>query len=83
MVHIDRDIYERTGMFTHVKSTAVSVKNHVKRNQGKYLIATSALLVLAVALQQTNLKSFYAFLEEKGIDPMEFYAPEYFAELNS
>lgn len=68
-------------MLTTIKQKAVSTKNHVKRNKAAY--AASAVALAAIALQQKNLNDFYAFLEEKGIDKMEFTCPEYFEELNS
>jgi len=64
-----------------IVQTAVSFKNHVKRNKVAYLMTMVA--AGAIALQQSNVKAFYAFLEEKGIDPIEFYSPEYWEELNS
>lgn len=63
-----------------IKATAVRVKDHVVRNKVAY--GLGVVTVAVVALQQSNRKAFYKFLEEKGIDPMEFYCPEYFEELN-
>jgi hypothetical protein len=68
-------------MKNKIKSKAISVKNHVKENKWTYGWAAAAVGV--VALQQRNLKLFYEFLEEKGIDPMEYYCPEFLAEMNS
>lgn len=65
----------------HFKSTTIRVKNHVIRHKGTY--AMGAVAIAAIALQQRNRVDFYEFLTAKGIDPMEFYSPEYFAELNS
>lgn len=62
-----------------IKKTAISAKNHLDRNRVAYGMGVVA--VAAVALQQANLKAFYQFLEEKGIDPMEYYAPEAHQEL--
>ena len=62
-----------------VVKTASSIKNHVKRNRVAYGMGVVA--VAAVALQQANKNAFYQFLEEKGIDPMEYYAPEIHQEL--
>jgi hypothetical protein len=66
-------------MFNKIKTGATSVKDHVKRHKGTY--AASTVAIAAIMLQQKNLKDFYAFLEEKGIDPMEFLCPEALAEM--
>ena len=66
-------------MYETVKIKAVTIKNHVKRNKAAY--AMGVVATAAVALQQRNLKLFYEFLETKGIDPREYYFPEYFEEL--
>jgi hypothetical protein len=66
-------------MFNKIRNGANSVKNHVKAHKGTY--AASTVAIAAIALQQRNLRDFYAFLEEKGIDPLEFTCPEYFAEM--
>jgi hypothetical protein len=63
-----------------IKATALRVKNHVSSNRWTYV--ASSVAVMAIALQQANNRSFQAFLTEKGIDPLEFYCPEYYAELN-
>jgi hypothetical protein len=67
----------------NIKTTTVrvasSIKNHVKRNRVAY--GMTFVATAAIALQQANKNAFYAFLEEKGIDPMEFYCPEYATEL--
>lgn len=65
----------------YIKDKAIKIKNHVARNKAAY--AMSCFAIAAIALQQRNRIAFYKFLEEKGIDPMEYYSPEYFAELNS
>ncbi len=65
----------------HFKSTARKVKNHIISYKGAY--AMGAVAIAAIALQQKNRSDFYEFLAAKGIDPMEFYSPEYFAELAS
>lgn len=64
-----------------IKKTALSVKNHVAQNKFGYCMTVVA--AGAIALQQSNRKVFYDFLIEKGINPMEFYCPEYWEELNS
>jgi hypothetical protein len=63
------------------KETAAKAKDHVKAHQGTYIWGGIAIAV--ILLQQRNLKSFYAFLESEGIDPMKYYNPEYYAELNN
>ncbi len=51
------------------------VWEHVKRNKVAYICGSVA--VLAIALQiQANSRAFTQFLEEKGIDPLEYYNPE-------
>lgn len=64
-----------------IKEKARRLKNHLENNKFGY--AMLALAIAAVALQQKNLKDYYEFLEEKDIDPMEFYCPEAYDELNS
>lgn len=64
----------------NIMSVPVRVKNHVARNKVAY--AVGAVAISAIALQQRNRIEFYAFLTERGIDPMEFYCPEAFAELH-
>lgn len=63
-----------------IKEKARRLKNHWENNKFGY--GMLALAIAAVALQQKNLKDYYAFLEEKDIDPMEFYCPEAYNELN-
>lgn len=60
--------------------TARKARAHVNRNKATY--AVGAVAVGMFALQQSNRKAFYAFLIEKGIDPMEYYNPEFYAELH-
>lgn len=66
-------------MFNKIKSGAITVKDNVKTHKAAY--AASAVAIAAIALQQRNLRSFYVFLDEKGIDRLEFICPEAFAEL--
>lgn len=68
-------------MLNPIKSKAVSVKNHVIRNRAKY--ATLITFLVMVEVQHMSALQWTEFLKEKGIDPLEFYNPEYFAELNS
>ena len=66
-------------MFNKIKTGVTSVKDHVKTHKAAY--AASAVAVTAIALQQRNQRVFFEFLEEKGIDKLEFTCPEAFAEL--
>jgi hypothetical protein len=68
-------------MFNKIKTRATSVKDHVKSHKAAY--AASAVAIAAIALQQKNLNDFYAFLDEKGIDKLEFLNPEAFAEMQA
>lgn len=64
-----------------IKKSAIATKNHVSRNKFAYSALTVA--ALAIWLQQHNVREFYKFLESRGIDPMEYYCPEYFEELQN
>jgi LPS sulfotransferase NodH len=68
-------------MLSTVKKNAVSAKNHIHRNRAKY--AAGATLIVMARLNYMAAKQWSDFMEEKGIDPMEFFNPEYFEELNS
>jgi len=68
-------------MLKPIKSKAVSVKNHVARNKVKYAVLGTASVFLYLQYQASA--QWTEFMMEKGIDPMEFFNPEYFAELNS
>ena len=61
-----------------IKKTALSIKNNVKSHKAAYAMGLVAFG--AIVLQQKNLKDCYAFLEEKGIDPEEYYCPESYEE---
>lgn len=67
-------------MYKRVKSKAVSVKNHVIRHRGKYSAGTTALVFLWLMIYRAN--EWTEFLVEKGIDPDEFFNPEFYAELH-
>lgn len=67
-------------MLENTKKVARKIKNHVQSN--KFAYAMTGVAIGAIALQQSNRKAFYAFLVEKGIDPEEYYNPEYYAEKN-
>lgn len=68
-------------MINTVKKTAVSTKNHLRRHRTKYAVA--ATFVACFAVHKHAVDEWVAFLEEKDIDPTEFFTPEYFEELNS
>ena len=57
------------------------IVNHVASHKAAYV--AGAIAIAAVALQQRNRKDFDAFMISKGIDPLEYYCPEEFEELNS
>lgn len=63
------------------KDGVVKIKNHIGRNKVAY--AMGAVAILAIALQQSNVNAFRKFLAEKGINEMEYFNPEMFAEINS
>ena len=66
-----------------IKIGAKNIKKYVDDHRYAVMAGLAVTTVAAVALQQTNVKAFYAFLEEKGIDPMEYYSPEAFETLNA
>lgn len=68
-------------MLKPITSKAVSVKNHVLRNKCKYAVLGTASVFMY--MQYLASSQWTEFMMEKGIDPMEFFNPEYFAELNS
>lgn len=68
-------------MKNNVKSIAIKAKNHVATHKAAYV--AGAVAIAAIALQKRNVKDFYKFLEEKGLDPEEFYCPESYAEKNN
>lgn len=63
------------------KKMAKKAKNHVTTHKSAYV--WGGVAIAAIALQQRNLRAFYQFLADEGIDPMKFYNPEYYAELNN
>jgi hypothetical protein len=66
-------------MFNKIKTGAISIKDNVKNHKAAY--AASAVAIAAIALQQKNARDFFAFLDEKGIDKLEFLCPEALAEM--
>lgn len=66
---------------TQPKVALKKIKNNVVANKAAYVVG--AIAVAAVALQQRNRVEFDKFLTSKGIDPDEYYCPEYFEEKNA
>jgi hypothetical protein len=60
------------------KKALKKIKNHVETNKAAY--AMSVVAIAAIAFQQHGRIAFYKFLEEKVIDPEEFYCSEYYEE---
>lgn len=54
------------------------IRNHVAANKAAYVMG--AVAIAATALQQRNRIEFDKFMVSKGIDPDEYYCPEYYAE---
>lgn len=63
------------------KKTLKKIKNNVENNKAAY--AMGAVAIAAIALQQANRIAFTKFLDSKGIDPDEYYCPEYYEEKNA
>jgi hypothetical protein len=63
------------------RRTLKRIKNHFAANKAAYVMGAVALA--AIALQQTSRIEHDKFLISKGIDPDEFYCPEYYAEKNA
>lgn len=66
-------------MKKNLKSIAIKAKNHVKNHKFAYLM--TAVATAAVVGNQRNIKGFTSFLEEKGIDPTEYFCPEFYEEM--
>ena len=64
-----------------MKAKALKVKNHVVAHKWAY--AWAGVAVTAMVTQQRNLRAFEGFLKEKDIDPLEFYFPNNYKELQS
>lgn len=68
-------------MNTVVKKTrraARKTKRHLVSHKSQYaLLALSALLLNG---NMQNQKKFDVFMKEKGIDPLEFWCPEWYEE---
>jgi len=67
-------------MKDRLKKSLRSTKDYVESH--KLAVAATVVAITAIALQQANRKAFYKFLEDEGIDPMKYYCPEYYDELN-
>lgn len=68
-------------MLNTIKTKAVSAKNHISKHRFKYGVATG--FAAGLYLMHRSREQLEEFLAEKGIDPMEYYNPEYFAELQA
>ena len=69
-------------MFNTIKSKVphpTTIGRHINRHRGKY--AAAATFLVMAKLQHASSEQWKAFLVEKGIDPMEFFIPEYYEEL--
>jgi hypothetical protein len=64
-----------------MKDKIIQLKNHVYQHRVRYAIIGTAIPFLL--LQHHTATQINEFLEEKGIDPMEYYLPEYFEELQA
>ena len=64
-----------------IKSIARKTKNHIGRNKVAYGMTAVSILLLRGSMH--NQKAFDKFMVEKGINPLEFWTPEYFAQLNA
>jgi hypothetical protein len=62
-------------MNTRIKQIAVATKEHVFRNRGKYAVAGTSLVFLA--LLRSNAKTWNAFLEKHEL------MDEYYAEVDA
>jgi hypothetical protein len=63
---------------TTEESIPTRIKNHLKDH--KFAYTASAVAIAAIALQQSNARAFLKFLDEKGIDRLEYLNPEMLAE---
>ena len=66
---------------TRIKSKLRSAKGHIMRHRGAY--ASLATTVLWMLHTYRNSKELETFLKSKDIDPLEYWNPEYYEELNS
>jgi len=63
------------------KQILTKVKNHVAANKAAYVMGGVA--VTTFALMQRSHRQFNEFLTDKGIDPDEYWCPEYYEEKQS
>jgi len=64
-----------------IKKIAVKTKNHLGRH--KFAYGMTAVSILLVKANVKNMQSFDQFLVTKDINPLEFWNPEMFKELNA
>ena len=60
------------------KAKAIQFKDHVKRNKVAYILG--GIAVSAITFYELQQRQMAKFLEEKGIDPMEYFYPEIYEE---
>lgn len=61
-----------------IKDKANKVKEHLTDHKWTYFWATAAILLWNG--QSRNIREFDKFMTEKGIDPLEFWNPEWYDE---
>lgn len=63
-----------------IKKIANSTVDHVAKHKVAYAVTATALV--AFSLHRSVVKGWYEFMEEKGINPMEYYCPEAYFEMH-
>lgn len=64
-----------------VQTMAKTAKAHLVKHKTKYAVAITA--VILYKFHRSTVKEWIAFLEAKGIDPIEFLCPEAFEEMKA
>ncbi|HSX24543.1 MAG TPA: hypothetical protein VLG69_01095 [Candidatus Andersenbacteria bacterium] len=64
-----------------IKKIAVKTKNHLGRH--KFAYGMTAVSILLIKTNVSAMKSYDKFLVSKDINPLEFWNPEMFKELNA
>lgn len=67
-------------MFKKIVSAPVKAVEHVGRHKGTYFMGSVAFMLLLANASAS--RQFTEFLVEKGIDPLEYFNPEFYAELH-
>ena len=65
-----------------IKKIARSLEDHIVRHRAPYA-AGATILVMYYAIHKPAVTSWMNFLEEKGIDKLEYLNPEQLEEMNS